>query len=150
MIFCKKTDLDKYLGINNNINTAIEYIKNKPLGQLSLGRNEVDGDNVFINRFDYETKDASSLLFESHIKYADLHLILSGHERILVAPNESLEFVEENKQSDYIGLQGKEQAAFNMNEEYALIVFPYEAHKVKCIFNNAVFVEKIVAKILMA
>ncbi len=149
MIFCKKEDLKNYLGINKNLDTAINFIISNPIANLAMGRNDVDGEKVFINRFDYETKDASSLLYESHIKYADLHLILSGHENIFVAPNENLDFVEENKQEDYIGLQGKEKATFNMDENFALIVFPNEAHKVKCTWETPAFVKKAVVKILI-
>ncbi|NMD37628.1 MAG: DUF386 family protein [Christensenellaceae bacterium] len=149
MIFCKKSNLNKYSGINKNLDTAIQFIISTPLAELAMGRNAVDGENVFINRFDYETKEASSLLYESHLKYADLHLILSGQEKILVAPQDSLNFVEENKLEDYVGLQGEERAAFNMDESFALIVFPHEAHKVKCIWDKPAFVKKAVVKILI-
>lgn len=147
MIYCKKTDLTQYLGITDRLDTAICFIQNLLPNALSMGRNEIDGEEVYVNRFDYETKPQNELLFESHHRYVDVHLLLSGEERILCASVGELTQVEVDAAADYVGLRGCEQASFHMTDEDVLIVFPHEAHKVKCIAEATSRVQKAVIKV---
>lgn len=147
MIFCKKADIEFYLGIERGLDTAIYYLKGACLERLPLGRNEIDGDRVYLNHFEYDTKAADELLYESHVEYADIHLIIQGHERILCAMESELEIVESDLATDYVGLKGKETSEYHMTTEDALIVFPHEAHKVKCTDGTASHVNKAVIKV---
>jgi len=55
MIYTKRKNLYRYLGQSQALDTAIRYLETADLAALTMGRNEVDGDQVFINRFDYQT-----------------------------------------------------------------------------------------------
>ena len=39
----------RYLGISKTLDTAIRYLVSNDLTQLHMGRNEIDGDDVFVN-----------------------------------------------------------------------------------------------------
>ena len=55
MIYTNYQQMERYLGVSDALDTAIRYLKTADLSQLQFGRNDVDGDNVYINRFDYDT-----------------------------------------------------------------------------------------------
>lgn len=147
MIFCEISKLKRYRGIHDNLDIAIDYIQDHDLEALPLGSTAISGKDVYVNRFDYTTNDPSQLLFETHCSFADVHLILEGAEVIQTAPVDSLEKVEEDMDSDYIGSKGQETALVHMKEKTALIVFPGEAHKVMCMDEKDSFVKKAVVKV---
>ena len=147
MIFCKMTELPFYKGICANLDNAIDYAMHHSLRDLQLGSTPITGEDVYINRFDYTTKEPDQLLFETHQIFADIHLILEGQEMILTAPVETLNKVEADNNTDYIGSDGKETAVFHMRSDTVLIVFPGEAHKVKCTDGCSVLIKKGVIKV---
>ena len=147
MIFCKMTELPFYKGICANLDNAIDYAMHHSLKDLQLGSTPITGEDVYINRFDYTTKEPDQLLFETHQIFADIHLILEGQEMILTAPVETLNKVEADNNTDYIGSDGKETAVFHMRSDTVLIVFPGEAHKVKCTDGCSVLIKKGVIKV---
>ena len=147
MIFCKITELPFYKGICANLDNAIDYAMHHSLRDLQLGSTPITGEDGYINRFDYTTKEPDQLLFETHQIFADIHLILEGQEMILTAPVETLNKVEEDINTDYIGSEGKETAVFHMRSDTVLIVFPGEAHKVRCADGCSVLVKKAVVKV---
>lgn len=148
MIYCKINDLHRYLGLSERLDKAIRYICARP--EVHIGRNEISGDSsVYANRFDYETKPCDAELFETHLRYADIHVLLSGQEMIYAASLDSLAQTEAREADDFIGAQGAWQSAFKMTPSRILIVFPGEAHKTQCALGTPCAVEKLVVKILM-
>lgn len=147
MIYCKKANIEFYLGVERGVDTAIYYLKGACLERLPFGRNEIDGERVYLNHFEYDTKDEEELLYEAHGEYADIHLIIEGQERILCAVESELEEVESDLLADYIGLKGTATSEYHMTSEDVLIVFPHEAHKVKCTDGTPSHVNKAVIKV---
>ena len=147
MIYAEMSDLTKYLGINKNLDTAIRFLEHLDLGTLVSGRNEVDGDNVFINRFGYETMPEEKAFFEAHEDYADIHLIVSGEEKIGVSDPRFLKEFDRNPADDFIGYHGAVENYSHMTTDKFLVAFPGEAHMVKVQFEGPVRVEKAVVKV---
>ena len=56
MIVGKLKDLNRYKGLNQNLDKAIDYIYSANLYDLKLGKNYIDNENIFINRFNYMVK----------------------------------------------------------------------------------------------
>ena len=86
MIYTDMEHLYHYKGLGAHMDTAIDYLLAHGTGELVPGRNEVDGDNVFINRFNYTTMPEEKAAFEAHESYADIHLLAEGREFIGVTP----------------------------------------------------------------
>ena len=146
MIYCKKKDLSRYMGISTKLDDAIRTIVDCDLRSLSMGRNELTAD-VFGNRFDYVTQPEADMLYETHRDNIDIHLLLSGEEYILCADQSKMTIVEEKPDKDYIGSRGEWESCVKMTAEDVLIVFPGEAHKVKCMVEKEQKVEKFVVKV---
>ena len=63
LIYAKRKDLNRYLGISGSLDSAIRFLQSADLSQLQMGRNEIDGDQAFVNRFNYETMPLSIFAF---------------------------------------------------------------------------------------
>ena len=81
-------------------------------------------------------------IWEGHAKYADIHVLLSGFEKIGVANVEALKMVGQKPDEDFIGYEGSVEAWFPMTTEDILIVFPEDAHMVKVMNGGSSLVEK--------
>ena len=147
MIYTKRKNLDRYLGISPEMDTAIRYLQSADLRTLVKGRNEIDGDSVFVNRFDYQTMPQEQAIWEGHIQYADIHVLLSGQEMIGVTNIDALQETVRKPEEDFVGFEGQVQSWFPMTTEDILIVFPEDVHMVKVIHGESTLVEKACYKV---
>ncbi len=142
MIYTKRKNLERYLGMSGSLDAAIRHLLSADLSLLQKGRNEIDGERAFVNRFDYQTMPPEQAIWEGHAEYGDIHVLLSGHEKIGVANAPALKMTEQKPEEDFIGYEGEVEVWFPMTTEDILIVFPEDAHKVKVMDGGAVLVEK--------
>lgn len=147
MIYTKKENLNRYLGLSTEMDTAIRFLQSADLRSLVKGRNEIDGDNVFVNRFDYQTMSQEQAIWEGHIQYADIHVLLSGNEKIGVTNVNMLTETVRKPDEDYVGFNGEVMSWFPMTTEDILIVFPEDIHMVKVMDGESVTVEKACFKV---
>ena len=142
MIYTKFKNLHRYLGISEAMDTAIRHIQSADLTQLNKGRNVVDGDQVFINRFDYQTMPQEQAIWEGHIQYGDIHVLLSGQEKIGVTNVDMLKETVRKPEEDFVGFEGEVETWLPMTTEDILIVYPEDIHMVKVINGESTLVEK--------
>ena len=142
MIYTKKKNLSRYLGQSKSLDAAIRAILCNDPEQLSMGRNDIDGDNAFVNRFDYDTVPQEQALWEGHIAYGDVHVLLGGHEKIGVSNVERLTETVRKEQEDFVGFQGPVETWFTMTPEDVLIVYPEDIHMVKVADRDTAHVRK--------
>ena len=142
MIYTKKKNLSRYLGQSKSLDAAIRAILHSDPEQLSMGRNDIDGDNAFVNRFDYDTMPQEQALWEGHIAYGDVHVLLGGHEKIGVSNVEHLTQTVRKEQEDFVGFQGPVETWFSMTPEDVLIVYPEDIHMVKVADGDTAHVRK--------
>ena len=97
-----------YKAINEKVNQALEYIQKTDFENLDPGTHVVDGEELFFNLIEYETKNAEDRFWESHKKYIDIHYILEGKECIGHELFERMNIKDPyNEQDDYFLLEGK-------------------------------------------
>lgn len=82
MIFDKIENLKLYKGMNQNLDTAIDFILSHDLDKLPLGRTEIDSDQVYINVMDAKAFPIEERNYEVHKNYMDIQIDLMGIERI--------------------------------------------------------------------
>ena len=146
MIYTNMSQIERYLGLSAPLDTAIRYLKEADLTKLVMGRNEVDGEAVYVNRFDYDT--AEEAITEGHLRYIDVHVVLSGQEEIGVAEVSTLPEVERREEEDCILFSGPFQCVCVMKPGDVLITFPEDAHSPKRRNGPPCHVEKAVIKVL--
>lgn len=147
MIYTTINKVNRYFGISDTLDTALHFLQKVDTEQLCLGTNEVDGENVYANVFEYMTVDEKDAMWEGHIQYADIHMVLDGQEQIGVSDISTLREIGRDEENDFIGYEGKVENWFKLSKGKILIVFPEDAHIVKVKLEEEVFVKKLVIKV---
>ena len=147
MIYVTAENLSRYMGINRNLDLALRFIAERDLSQLHNGRNEVAGDDVYINVFEYDTVPEEQGAWEAHAQYADIHVDLSGTEKIGVTALGRLERTCFKEDEDFIGCEGDVDVWVPLGAGAALVVFPEDAHMVKVQNGGACHVRKALFKV---
>lgn len=108
---------------------AFAFLKNNNLQTMAPGRYAIDGDNVYAMITENPTKDADSAKWESHRNYIDLHSVISGEEKIGVAPISNLTVIMPyDATKDLINYSG-EGAFYTATPGTFFLFFPADAHK---------------------
>ena len=86
-------NIGKYAGIGANFATACDFVAKGDFASLKTGRNDIDGDRVFVNCVDAQYVAQADRPNELHRKYFDIHVPLEADERIgMAALDPSAEF----------------------------------------------------------
>ena len=130
MVLDKLENFGEYISLNPNFAKVLEFLQNGNLHDLPLGRNEICGDIVFANVVEVKPKSKSEAPIETHRKYIDVHVPLSGNEIIGYTPLAELpfaEFVEADDAALYpVSLQARDY--FNVKKGEFAIFFPQDGH----------------------
>lgn len=138
------TALD-YRGIHPNLDLALEHITPEFFSSLGEDRVELRGDEVYCTRFTYETVAGEDAFFEAHRLYLDIHLMLSGSERVeLASPSALTQF---DQKGDFYAYQGEGRYSVVLAPGDFLVVFPDDAHKIKMRVDGPETVSKAVFKV---
>lgn len=137
-----------YIGKNEKIDRAISYIKEMDFQNLEPKMYGVDGDEIFFNLIEYETKEEEERFWESHKKYIDLHFILEGKEFIGYEQFNRMK-VKENyhEADDYYLLEGNLQSKVLLQKDDFMILYPEDVHMTALKVDESERVRKVVFKI---
>ena len=83
MILTNLNDSQKNKTLNEKIQKCIEYVKNNDILSFETGVYEIE-DGIKMNYDNYSSKEEKDGLWESHIKYLDVQVMLDGEEYIAV------------------------------------------------------------------
>ena len=110
---------------------AVEFVKTLNASTPD-GRYEVDGDKITARVMSYETQDGAPAKYEVHRNYADLQVLIAGHETIFVRMAEGLEVqtpYNAEKDCEFLSPDGK---AAELNVQlfpgYFTLLLPQDAH----------------------
>lgn len=147
MIYDRLSNVRKYLGINENLDIALNYIA-EHLADMPE-EIELKGQDVraFFNA--YQTVPESECFFEAHEKFADIQIMRSGSERIAVSNVDALTVTKSVPENDFQALEGPEDLSIIMKPDSFLVVFPGDAHKLKIMVDKPEDVTKTVFKVKM-
>lgn len=63
-------------------------------------------------------------IWEGHAEYADMYILLCGHEKIGVTNAQALKVIARKPEEDFIGYKGPVEVWLPMTPEDVLIVYP--------------------------
>ncbi len=142
-------ELKKYYAANPAYwEKVFEYYKNTDLLNLAPGKYPIDGDNVFATISEYNTQDASERQWESHKKYIDVQIILSGKETMSKAPYaEATPNVPYNEAKDIEFRKVSNGKSYLAEPGTFFIFFPSDSHMPNQNADGVQKVKKVVFKI---
>lgn len=132
------------------IRKALRAVINQEPHALPPGKYIVDGDNLFFNVVEGESKPLAEQRPEYHRQYIDIHIVLKGEE-IIGAGNKGLEIVEDGAFNDAhdIGFctQISSETLIHLHPEEIAIIFPGELHRPMSSLGAGAPLRKIIIKI---
>ena len=135
----KIADSQRFEFFHPNVKTAFEFLRKTDLRTLKLGRNEVDGDNVFVNVMrpkltPFDDKDGQG---EAHRAYMDIHVPIIGKETVgthtLTERERALPF---NEKDDYVLFKAQGEPVEIVPGEFIMFFPPYGGHRPNCTREN--------------
>jgi YhcH/YjgK/YiaL family protein len=129
---------------------AFLFLKTADLKALPLGKQELDGQRLFVSIDEYTTKDKSETRYESHKKYIDIQYIIDGEELIGLTTPDNVNVTEpynEEKDIAFYAFEGGDD--IKVTPGNFVVFFPDDVHRPVMKANANSKVRKIVVKILM-
>jgi YhcH/YjgK/YiaL family protein len=125
---------------------ASKELANAP---FSLGKTVIDGDALFANSMEYETKDRKDASFENHHVYIDVQMMLSGTEAIDVLLCSDAPRAEYSSEKDIEFLDFDESyTTITLHAGEFVLLSPGEWHRPSLsVGENSAICQKIVVKI---
>ena len=90
-----------YAFLPSAIRKALSFVRTHDLAALPTGRNEIDGDALYVNIAHYTTGPCEEKIWEAHRSYIDIHVLAEGTERIDVSPIERMQMGAYEKDRDF-------------------------------------------------
>ena len=147
MLYDSLKHIEFYKGIHPGVYRALEILRDTDFSQLEDKRYEVDGDNLFFFLQSYETKPDNDTP-EAHRKYIDIQFLVSGREKMGVAPLEDMsEEVEARPDGDIWFYRGPmDYITLTAGDRFA-VLWPGDAHAPSIAVNSPAPCRKCVVKV---
>lgn len=149
MIYCSINNFERFSDFPG-VEKAIAEIKKITPESYKAGRIVIDGDQVFLNLFEYDTKDVADSSLEAHRKYIDVMYVVDGEETVYVKDTARLEKITTDyvDGDDYLlAKTDSDVSAIKLFPGMLLVLFPEDAHAPGCVTTSSVHVKKIVGKV---
>lgn len=129
MIFDTVKNMNYYVKMMPELEQIQKFIEDYTKGEMKMERIDLDGDNLFVSPATYMPKDHEGAEYESHIKYADVQVVLKGREYIGVAPIEDCTVTKPFTDGGDIAFYTSEKGSLCLVEAgYFLVLYPQDAH----------------------
>lgn len=131
--------------------SVIQFLKNIDRNNVEYGKHILDDSN-FVNIETYATKTIENAKYESHDKYIDIQILLTGNEKIGVADRSCLsvdEPYDENRDITFYSDPVDTNNTVSLNGSNFVMLYPHEAHapQIASDYKTSGQVIKVVAKI---
>lgn len=132
---------------------AIEYFKSKQNEFLSMetGVYPIEGEDIFAQVINTETKDKAQVRPEVHRKYIDVQFSVEGKEIIGFAPdlgnNKVTEDLADSRDVIYYDAQIENEIDLIMEPGSFTVLFPEDVHRPGCEHGGCATIRKVVIKV---
>ena len=147
MILATNETARDYLGIHPNLDLALERINPEFLSTLGDTKVDIIPGEVWCTKFTYDTIPDAESFFEAHEKFLDIHMMLSGSERVEIADPQVLTPLRSEPENDFYAYEGEGRHKLVLSPGDFLVVWPSDAHKIKMFVDAPAQVTKAVFKI---
>ena len=145
MIYAKLSDAPVYRGIHPRLDRALDLLTEDFLSSVGTETKKLEGDDLYVTRFDVVSSADETSLFEYHRSYLDIFVLVKGEERVNIAAPESLDLREQR--GDYWGGTASAEQSVILRPGCFIVLFPGDAHRPGMAVDTPRDVSRIVFKI---
>ena len=147
MIYASLTDAPAYRGIHPRLDRVLSLLTPDFLETVGTQRQELEGEALYVTRFDVVSSADEARLFEYHRSYLDVFVTVRGCERVDLASPEALTLREQT--GDYWGGSAVPEQSVLLSPGRFLVLFPGDAHRPGMAAARPEALSRIVFKILI-
>ena len=145
MIYATLTEAPSYRGLHPRLDRVLDLLRPEFLSSLGTERVELEGEDLFVTRFEVSTSEDESRLFEYHRRYLDVFVTIRGRERVDIAVPEALALREQR--GDYWGAAGEAEQSVELSPGRFLVLFPGDAHRPGMAVEGSEGISRVVFKV---
>jgi YhcH/YjgK/YiaL family protein len=144
---------EAYRHLSEGFAAGLDYLRSSDFTHIPDGRYEIIGSNGFAIVQSYTTKPREKGRWEAHRKYADIQYMISGGERMGVAPIERMTVEQAyNGEKDLEFFTSANEAGqfFTVEQGSFTIFLPHDVHMPTLAIERPVAVKKVVVKVRLS
>jgi len=130
MILDSVKNSERYFSLNPRFEKVFDFLKQHDAWALPVGRNEIDGDELFVNVSELDLKPVEEALSEVHDKYIDVQVVFGGEELFGWSERRNCRKAqgEFDRSRDVQFFTDTPQTFYAVREGQFTILFPEDAH----------------------
>ena len=137
-----------YAKMGSNFAEAFAWLEKVNPAELTPGRIEVKGEEIYALVQQYTTKPLSQGFLETHKRYADIQVVLKGSERMGYCFNEGLSITQPyTDEKDVEKYEYRDCSQLIVNAGNFALFLPDDAHAPQLAVNEPAEILKIVMKV---
>ncbi|PNH19052.1 hypothetical protein B6K86_07645 [Lachnospiraceae bacterium] len=134
----------------SRLQQAITFIQTHDISRLPIGITKIDGERLFCNIQEYDSKHLEEVRGEAHQKYIDLQCILLGEEKIGYCPlDQAGSAVEADPEKDIWFYRNPSATELLLRTGMFVVFYPQDVHAPCQMLDQPARVKKAVFKILI-
>lgn len=138
-----------YREVNSKFNKAFNFLKNKDLLNLGIGKYEIEGTNIYAIVNNYYTCFKEEGLWEAHRRYIDIQFVVKNKERMGYANLGKMQkYTKYDQEKDILFFKGT-GSYFIIPAGTFVIFTPQDVHMPGIAIEKPEAVKKVVLKILI-
>ena len=120
MIFLNKQDV---YSLKKPLDVCMKFAKEVQEKNMDTGRYEL-GDGIYCSVLVSQLAARDEFFFEAHRKYADVHYVIEGTQRMWVGLTDQMETVSYTEEKDFVKVLGEHHMDILQVPGSATVVFP--------------------------
>lgn len=130
MIYDAIKNAGRYAGLGERFQSAFNYLQSTDLSRMPVGRYAIDGEDVYIMVQEIALKPWREGRWEAHCRYADIQIVIDGHERMGFCAAEGLNIkTPYEPESDVLFYEEAQGNDCTLKAGEMMIFFPQDAHR---------------------
>lgn len=130
MILDSLKNLERYYALSPRLKVVFDFLTTADLAALSVGRHNIDGDNVFVNVSELELRSLDAAHLEVHNRYMDVQVVVGGEEIFGWSDRSDCHAAEGefDTERDILFYSDKPQTFYKVHPGQFTILLPSDAH----------------------
>lgn len=129
MIFASRNKPASWGPLEPGVQEVLAWAEAHDLAAMECGQHPIDGDRLFVNIVEYQTRKPEERFWEAHKAYLDVHVPIRGTEQIDLNFLSALACGEYQPQGDFQPAEGEKNASVVLQPGDFLVCYPEDAHR---------------------